>query len=80
MYHLDLEVVHEGCVCFNSTWTENFQMYKLDLEKTEEQENKLLTSVGSLKNLKNSSKSSTSASLDTLKPFMCAHHNKLENS
>ena len=32
---------------FNSTWTENFQMFKLDLEKTEESEIKLPTSVGS---------------------------------
>ena len=30
---------------FNSMWTENFQMYKLDLEKGEEPEIKLLTSV-----------------------------------
>ena len=32
---------------FNSTWTKNFQMFKLDLEKTEEPEIKLLTSAGS---------------------------------
>ena len=32
---------------FNSTWRENFQMYKLDLEKAEEPEIKLQTSVGS---------------------------------
>ena len=31
----------------NSTLTENFQIYKLDLEKTEEQEIKLPTSTGS---------------------------------
>ena len=29
----------------NSPWTENFQMYKLDLEKTEELEIKLPTSI-----------------------------------
>ena len=28
-------------------WTENFQMYKLDLEKVEEPEIKLATSFGS---------------------------------
>ena len=28
-------------------WTEDFQMYKMDLEKTEEPEIKLPTSVGS---------------------------------
>ena len=34
---------------FNSAWTMNFQMFKLDLEKAEEPEIKLLTSNGSLK-------------------------------
>ena len=29
----------------NNTWNKNFQMYKLDLEKAEEPEMKLLTSV-----------------------------------
>ena len=32
---------------FNSTWTVNFQMFKLDLEKAEEPEIKLSTSTGS---------------------------------
>ena len=32
---------------FNSMCTQNFQMYKLDLEKTEEPETKLTTSVQS---------------------------------
>ena len=31
---------------FSSTWTENFQMYKLDLEKAEEADIKLPTSIG----------------------------------
>ena len=34
----------------NSTWTTNFQMFKLDLEKAEEPEIKLPTFVGSSKN------------------------------
>ena len=34
---------------FNNTRTVNFQMFKLDLEKAEESEIKLPTSVGSLK-------------------------------
>ena len=34
---------------FNSTWTVNFQMFKLDLEKAEEPELKLPTSAGSWK-------------------------------
>ena len=54
---------------FNSTWTENFQIYKLVLEKAEEPEIKLPTSVGSQKQQENSRKTSTSASLTTLKPL-----------
>ena len=34
---------------FNNTWTVNFQMFKLDLEKAEESEIKLPMSVGSWK-------------------------------
>ena len=34
-------------VGFNSMWTETLQMLKLDLEKAEEPESKLLTSVES---------------------------------
>jgi len=41
----------------------NFQMYNLDLEKAEEPDIKLLTSIGSLKKQENSRKTSTSASL-----------------
>ena len=52
---------------FNSIWTENFQVFKLDLEKAEEPEIKLPTSVGSSKKQENSRK--TSASLTTLKPL-----------
>ena len=54
---------------FNSTWTENFQMFKLDLEKAEEAEIKLPTSVGSYKKQENSRKTSTSASLTKPKPL-----------
>ena len=54
---------------FNTTWTESFQMYELDLEKAEEWEIKLPTSIGSYKKLENSTKTSTSASLTTLKPL-----------
>ena len=32
---------------FNSTWTMNFQIFKLDLEKAEEPESTLPTSIGS---------------------------------
>ena len=41
---------------FNSTWTMNFQMIKLDLEKPEEPEIKLSTYVGSLEKQESSQK------------------------
>ena len=44
-------------------------MFKLDLEKAEEPEIKLPTPVGSQKRQENSRKTSTSASLTTLKPL-----------
>ena len=40
----------------NSTWTKNFQMFKLVLEKAEEPEIKLPTSIGSLKKWESSRK------------------------
>ena len=54
---------------FSSMWTKNFQIYKLGLEKAEEPEIKLPTSVGSQRKEGNSRKTSTSASLTTLKPL-----------
>ena len=54
---------------FSSTWTKNFQMYKLDWEKAEEPEIKLATYVGSLKKQGNFKKTSTSTSLTRLKPL-----------
>ena len=51
-------------------------MFKLDLEKAEEAEIKLPTSVGSLKKQESSKKSPTSA-LDYAKAFDFVDHNKL---
>ena len=48
---------------FNSTRTVNYQMYKLELEKPEEPEIKLPTSVGSSEKQESSRKTSTSALL-----------------
>ena len=67
--HLTCWQGHAQKLGFNSTWTENFQMYKLDLEKTEEPEIKLPTSTGLQKKQENSRKTSTSASLTMLKPL-----------
>ena len=55
---------------FNSTWTKNFQMCKLDLGKAEEPEIKLPASVGSSKKQEGSRKTSTSA-------LLTVDHNKL---
>ena len=49
-------------------WTVNFQMFKLDLEKAEEPEIKLPTSIGSQKKQEISRKTSTSALLTMPKP------------
>ena len=48
----------------------NFQMSKLDLEKTEEPEIKLPTSIGSLKKQESSRKTPTFALLTTSKPLI----------
>ena len=56
---------------FNSTWTMKFQMFKLDLEKAEKPEIELPTSTGSSKKEEHSRKTSTSASLTTLKLLTC---------
>ena len=48
-------------------------MFMLDLEKVEEAEMKLPASIGSWKKQKNSRKTSTSASLTTLKP-LCGYN------
>ena len=61
-------------------WTVNFQMFKLDLEKVQEPEIKLPTSIGSSKKQQNSRKTSTSAFIDYVKAFDCVDDNKLENS
>ena len=58
-------------------WTVNFQIFRLDLEKAEEPEIKLPTSVGSLKKQESSRKTSTSAFIDYAKAFDCVDHNKL---
>ena len=54
---------------FNNTWTMDFQMFKLVLQKPEEPEIKLPTSSGSLRNQESSRKISTSALLTMSKPL-----------
>ena len=55
---------------FNSMWTVNFQMFKLDLEKAEEPETKLTTSIGSSEKQESSRKTSTSALLTISNPLI----------
>ena len=55
---------------FSSTWTDNFQMYKLNLEKAEESRIQVANILWTIeKNQGNSRKASTSASLTMLKPL-----------
>ena len=55
----------------------NFQMLKLDLEKTEEPGTKLPISVGSSKKQDNSRKNIYFCFIDYPKAFNCVKHNKL---
>ena len=61
----------------NSTWTKNFQMYNLDLEKAEEPEIKLPTFLENARECQK--KKTTSVSLTTLKS-LCGSQKTLENS
>ena len=69
-----LKILQTG---FNSTWIVNFQMFKLDLEKAEEPEIKLPTSVGSSKKQENSRKNMYFYFIDYAKAFDCVDHHKL---
>ena len=64
---------------FSNTWTMNFQMFKLVLEKAEESEIKLPTSVGSSNKQENSGKNICFCFIDYGKTFDGVDHNKLEN-
>ena len=52
-------------------------MFKLDLEKAEESENKLPTSVGSSKKQESSRKNNYFCFIDYAKAFDCVDYNKL---
>ena len=62
---------------FNSMQTENFQMFKLVLEKAEEPEIKMPTSAGSWKKQESSRKNIYFSFIDYAKAFDCVDHNKL---
>ena len=61
---------------FNSTWSDNSQMLKMDLEKADKPEIKLPTSTGSQKKQEDSRKTSIYSSL-TAKAFDSVNPNKL---
>ena len=65
---------------FSDTWTVNFQLFKLVLEKAEEPEIKSLTSAGSWKKQESSRKNIYFCFIDYAKAFDCVDNNKLENS
>ena len=58
-------------------WTVNFQMFKLDLEKAEEPDIKLPTTVESSKKQDRSRKNIYFCFIDYAKAFDCVKHNKL---
>ena len=63
---------------FNGMWTKNFQMFKLDLEKAEEPEIKLPTSIESLEKAKEFQKNISF--IDYTKAFNYVDQKVLENS
>ena len=65
---------------FNSTWSKNFQMFKLVLEKAEEPEIKLPTSAGSWKKQESSRKISISAFWLCQSLWLCGSQQTVENS
>ena len=58
-------------------WTENFQMFKLDLEKAEESKTKLPTSIGTTNKAREFQKNICSWFIDYAKAFGWVDHKKL---
>ena len=65
---------------FNSAWTVKFQVFRLDLEKAEEPEIKLPTSVGSQKKQESSRKTSASVYWLCQSLWLCGSQQTVENS
>ena len=83
-YHIIALISHNSKVMlniskwgFNNTWTVKFQMFRLDLEKAEEPEIKLPTSIGSSKKTREFLKNIYFCFIDYAKAFDCVDHNKL---
>ena len=69
MFHKLPDLFSSMAIAFSNTWTVNFQMLKLVLEKAEEPEIKLPTSAGSSKKQESSRNTSISALLTMPKPL-----------
>ena len=65
---------------FNNMWTENFHMFKLDLEKAEEPEIKLPTSAGSSKKAREFQKNIYFCFIDYAKDCLHGSQQTVENS
>ena len=61
----------------HNRWTMNYQKFKLVLEKAEESEIILSTSVGSLR-MQESSRKTSISTIDYTKTFDCVDHHKLQ--
>ena len=86
-YCTNILISHASKVCskfskpgFSNTWTMNFQMFKLVLEKTEEPEIKLPTSAGSWTKQESSIITSASALMTMPKPLNVWSQQTVENS
>ena len=62
---------------FNSMWTVNFQMFKMDLQKAEEPDIKLPASVGSSKKTREFQKNIYFCFFEYTKAFDWVNHNKM---
>ena len=70
LFPMRVRVCSKSCkLGFSIIWTENFQMFKLGLEKAKEPEIKLPTFSGSQRKQGNSRRTFTSVSLTTLKSW-----------
>ena len=82
-YHIAALISHASKIMLKilqarlQQFNENFQMYKLDLEKAEEPEIKLPTSAGSSKKTREFQKNIYFGFTDYAKPFDWVDHNKL---
>ena len=64
---------------FNSMWTENFQMFKLDLEKAEEPRGQIANICWIIEKAREFQKNIYFCFIDYAKAFDCVDHNKLWN-